>query len=134
MIAGASRERDREDHAASQGRRDAAASGGAALARGVAMLTSAVESYLAVRRAAGFQLRVPEGLLRGFARLAADRGERHVVARTAIAWAAQAPSPYQRGRRLEIVTIFARQAQAEDARHEIPPAGVFPTRRQPFTP
>jgi integrase len=35
---------------------------------------------------------------------------------------------------LEVVTIFARHAQAEDARHEIPPAGVFPTRRQPFTP
>jgi integrase/recombinase XerD len=98
------------------------------------MLTSAVESYLAVRRAVGFELRVTEGLLRGFARLAADREEQHVVAKTAIEWAAQAPSPYQRGRRLEIIRLFARHAQAEDARHEIPPAGVFPTRRRPFRP
>ena len=98
------------------------------------MLMPAIDSYLAIRRAAGFQLRVTEGLLRGYARFAAARGETLVRARTALDWAALAPSASQRGRRLEAVTIFARHAQAEDAQHEVPPQGVFPPQRLPYRP
>ena len=38
------------------------------------MLSQAVDSYLALRRAAGFQLRVQEALLRSFVRFASERG------------------------------------------------------------
>lgn len=98
------------------------------------MLRPAIDAYLAIRRAAGFQLRVTEALLHHYARFAAARGETSVRAPTAVEWAALAPSPAQRGRRLETVTIFARHVHAEDARHEIPPMGVFSTRRIPYRP
>ena len=42
------------------------------------MLMDAVDSYLAVRRAVGFELEVPEYLLRSFARSADERGDTHV--------------------------------------------------------
>ena len=60
------------------------------------MLMHAVDSYLAVRRAAGFALTTIEGYLRQFARFAGGRGETYVVTRTAIAWATLAPSEAQR--------------------------------------
>jgi integrase/recombinase XerD len=98
------------------------------------MLMPAIDSYLAIRRAAGFRLRATEGLLRAYGRFAAPRGETHVRARTALDWAALAPSVSQRGRRLEAITIFARHAQAEDAQHEVPPQGVFPRQSLPYRP
>jgi len=94
----------------------------------------AVDSYLAVRRAAGFALTTIEGYLRQFARFAGGRGETHVVTRTAIAWATLAPSEAQRAYRLQTVRRFARFMHAEDARHEVPPADVFRGRRQRPTP
>ena len=51
------------------------------------MLMHAVDSYLAIRRAAGFALIPIEGLLRHFARFATACGDTHVVATTAITWA-----------------------------------------------
>jgi hypothetical protein len=66
------------------------------MAGGDVMLMHAVDSYLAVRRAAGFALSSIEGYLRQFARFADACGETHVVARTASAWAALAPSEAQR--------------------------------------
>jgi len=98
------------------------------------MLTPSIDAYLAMRRAAGFQLRVVEALLRNYACFAGERGEAHVRAQTALQWAALAPSPCQRGRRLETVTIFARHVHVEDNRHEIPPSGVFSSQRPPYRP
>lgn len=94
------------------------------------MLIQAIDTYLAVRRAAGFALVPIEGYLRHFARFAATRGETHVVATTAIAWATLSPSEPQRHYRLQTVRRFARFMHAEDPRHEIPPADVFRGRRQ----
>jgi integrase len=94
----------------------------------------AIDEYLAVRRAAGFQLDISEALLRNFAKFAAAHGDSHVSSPRAVAWAGQAPSLYQRCRRLDMVRIFARHARAEDARHEIPPEHVFPRYRPPFLP
>ena len=51
------------------------------------MLTDAVETYLAIRRAGGFKLRDDELYLNSFARFATARGDTHVVTQTAIAWA-----------------------------------------------
>ena len=96
------------------------------------MLTRALDSYLEVRRAAGFELKVDEGLLRNFARFARARSETHVRRQTAIAWAAQAPSPSQRERRLGMARRFVDHARAEDPAHEPVPRHVFAhTRKRP---
>ena len=99
------------------------------------MLMDAVDSYLAVRRAAGFELEVPEYLLRSFARSADERGDTHVCTETAIDWASQAPSLGQRDHRLKTVMRMARHLQIEDDRHQVPPRDVFgftKTRRVPY--
>lgn len=89
------------------------------------MLMHEVESYLAVRRAAGFALRRTERHLRSFARFAIDHGENHVRAQTALQWAALSPSPCQPHYRLRSVINLARYLRAEDDRHELPPDDVF---------
>ena len=99
------------------------------------MLMKAIDSYLSIRRAAGFELDVPEYLLRSFARFAERLGETHVSAQTTIQWATLAPSVGQRRHRLHTVIRFARHMKAEDPRHEIPPGDTFgskPQRRTPF--
>jgi integrase len=93
------------------------------------MLSQDIDHYLALRRAAGFELKVQAGLLRHFARFAAERSQTHVCRQTAIDWAAQAPSPYQRENRLSMVRVFARYARAEDSRHDLIPRQVFPSGR-----
>jgi integrase len=93
------------------------------------MLIKKVDNYLALRRAAGYELEVPEYLLRNFARFAAQREETLVCTATVIEWASQAPSLNQREHRLQTVLRFARHLQAEDSRHEIPPRGIFRRRR-----
>ena len=98
------------------------------------MLKRAVNTYLAVRRAASFELKTAEYYLRDFTRFAVARGDTHVVAQTAIAWAAQAMSEAQRHNRLMTLRRFARFMHAEDPRHELPPDDVFCGRRQRPTP
>jgi len=63
-------------------------------------MIEAVESYLAVRHAAGFDLANADYLLRSFARFAAGRNETNVRATTAIDWASQSSSLAQRDERL----------------------------------
>jgi len=99
------------------------------------MLMKAVEDYLSVRRAAGFEMNDPEYLLRSFARFASKKGEDFVSGETVICWASQAPSPTQRRNKLNTIIRFARHMRSEDKRHEIPQEGVFgpkPQRRIPF--
>ena len=98
------------------------------------MLMSAVDAYLAIRRAAGFALIPIEGYLRAFARFATAHGDTHVVVRTAIDWATLAPSEAQRHYRLQTVVRFACFMAAEDSRHAIPPTDVFRGRRPRPTP
>lgn len=98
-------------------------------------MMTAVDSYLAVRRAAGFDLSGQEYLLRSFARFAEKSGETHVRTATAIEWAGLGPSPAQRDTRLKTVVRLARHVHLEDAAHEVPPSGVFgyrKKRRLPF--
>jgi len=94
------------------------------------MLNRAIDSYLDIRRVAGFELKVDEGLLRDFARSAVGRGESHVRQQTAIDWAAHAPTATQRERRLGVVRIFAEHARAEDPEHELIPKQVFAGKRK----
>ena len=88
-----------------------------------------VDSYLALRRAAGFKLKGAEYRLRSFARLAAEQGETHIRVKTAVAWAASATSPLQRHVRLRDLVIFTRYLRAEDPTHELPDARQFPRPR-----
>jgi integrase/recombinase XerD len=91
------------------------------------MLMDDIERYVALRRSLGFKLKKPSRHLRSFARFAAERGERHIHAATAVAWAAAAPTPEARHRWLGYVVRLARFLRAEDPAHEIPPANLFAT-------
>jgi len=97
------------------------------------MLARAVRSYLSMRRAAGFAFKQAGFHLESFAAYSDASGERRVNTQTAIEWARQVPSVYQRARRLADVTRLARYLRAEDERHEIPPA-VFGSERRPRRP
>ena len=93
------------------------------------MLTQAVESYLAVRRAAGFELKSEGCLLESFATFSDALGKHYVFSEIAIDWAALARSLSQRARRLGLVIRFARYMHAADERHELPPT-VFGSERR----
>jgi len=92
-----------------------------------------IEAYLDLRRATGFAMSNAEYLLKSFAAFAAERGQTHVHAQTAIDWAALGPSVAQRDARLKAVCRFVCHVQIEDGRHELPPANHFGThkRRRP---
>lgn len=92
------------------------------------MLTRDVETYLAVRRAVGFELRCQGIHLRNFAAFSAARKQRYVSTKIAVEWAGLTRSVTQRARRLGMVIRLARYLRAEDQRHEVPPT-VFGTER-----
>ena len=100
------------------------------MAGGDIMLKQTLDAYLALRHAAGYELRVPAILLRSFVRFAQDRGHSYVTTQTAIEWAAMAPSKAQRHYRLKALIRFAQYARADDARHEVPPDSIFGHHRQ----
>jgi integrase/recombinase XerD len=94
------------------------------------MLAQAVESYLSVRRACGFELERTGKRLRNFASFSDAGGKFYVCSEAAIEWAGLARSAAQRARRLGEVIRFARYVHAEDPRHELPPAVFGSERRQ----
>src|SRR5207247_10470321 len=101
------------------------------LAGGIAMLTRAVETYLAVRRAAGFELRCEGSFLQNFAAFSEARQQHHISAKTAIEWAGLAQAVPQRARRLGIIIRFASYLRPEEKRHTVPPA-VFGAESPPL--
>src|ERR1019366_5535361 len=92
-------------------------------------MIAAVESYLAVRRAAGFTLSNTEYLLRSFADFTAEREQTHIRTATAIDWASQAESVAQRHTRYQTICRFAQYLHMEDSSHESPPANHFAYRK-----
>jgi integrase/recombinase XerD len=94
------------------------------------MLTETVETYVALRRAAGFAFKSEGSCLKSFAAFCDARGESYVRAPVAIEWAGSAQFVPQRARRLGIVIRLARYLRAEDNRHEVPPA-VFGAEKAP---
>ena len=101
------------------------------------MLNAAVDAYLGARRAAGFQLRDQEGILRDFTRFATAKGEAFVRTRTVLEWIrVRHGSSLRCCVRLRTLVHLARYLHAEDERHEVPPARAFgqhrPRRRAPF--
>jgi integrase/recombinase XerD len=98
-------------------------------------MKDAMTAYLALRRAAGFEMASAEYLLASFAHFATRRNETHISTQTAIDWAARGPSPAQRNARLKAICRFARYVRSEDDRHELPPPNYFQchmTRRMPY--
>ena len=89
------------------------------------MLSDDVAHYVALHRSLGYRFRVQAGLLALYARFAESRGEAEIHTSTALAWAGEAPSPAQRRNRLLTLRRFALATQAEDPRHEVPPADAF---------
>jgi integrase/recombinase XerD len=89
------------------------------------MLTAHVERYVRLRRTLGFKLRDASRDLRKFAGFASAKGDTHLRESTAVAWAAEAPSPSARHIRLRIVRHLARFLHAEDPVHEVPPSNLF---------
>ena len=97
------------------------------------MLARAVRSYVSMRRTTGFAFKEAGYHVTSFAAYSDASSQRYVNTQTAIEWARQVPSVYQRARRLADVARFARYLRAEDERHEIPPA-VFGRERRPRRP
>ena len=92
-------------------------------------MLKAIETYLALRRAAGFAMLNAVYLLKSFAAFAIEHGQTHVHTQTAIDWAARGPSVAQRDARLKAVCRFVRHVRVEDPRHELPPVNHFGTRK-----
>jgi integrase len=88
-----------------------------------------VDSYLAIRRAAGFKLEGTECRLRSFSAFAEGKGEEHIRITTGVEWAGTACSAHERYVRLCELAIFARHVRAEDPRHEVPPPEIFVYKR-----
>lgn len=100
-------------------------------------LRKAVEDYLAMRRALGFKLRLPAGMLREFASFLERERASHITAALAVRWATQpvGVQPAQWANRLGVVRRFARFLSASDPRTEVPPPGLLPyryTRKPPY--
>ena len=92
-------------------------------------MITAIETYLAMRRAAGFSLSNTEYLLRSFASFATNQRQTHIRTATAIQWASQARSVAQRHVRYQTVGLLAQYLCAEDSRHESPPTNYFGYRK-----
>lgn len=93
-------------------------------------LSSSVEEYVAVRRALGFDLRLPAGALRHFAAFMEAEGASYITAEPALRWAmlpAQAQPATWAGR-LGMVRRFAAWRRATDPRTEIPSQELLPHR------
>lgn len=90
------------------------------------MLMASVKRYIALRRELGYGLLQADRLLTAYAEFAERQGDTHVSVSTAVAWATAASTPGTRYVRLNAVVLLARYLHAEDARHEIPPARLFP--------
>lgn len=98
------------------------------------MLSDCMNTYLALRRAAGFKLDTVESHLRSYVNFATSRGDSHVVCQTAMDWASMARSEDARAGRLQQLIRFARFVRADDPRHDIPPDHVFCKRQHRRTP
>ncbi len=85
------------------------------------MLSQAIQDFIAVRRACGFQFKYQATFLHSFASFAIGKGDQYVRSSTAIEWAGLAHHTQQRARRLGIVIRFVRYARIDDPRHEVPP-------------
>ncbi len=98
-------------------------------------LRTALEEYLALRRALGFKLISAGGLLHSFVQFADNEGASFITTELVQRWATQPNcQPAQWANRLGMVRRFARYRSSADPRTEIPPEGLLPHRRCRKTP
>jgi integrase len=95
-------------------------------------LKQALNDYIAMRRALGFQLREVAGCLRNFVAFAEAEGVGHITTELALRWATKpaVAQPATWTWRLGMVRRFAVWHSATEPRTEIPPAGLLPHRYQ----
>lgn len=102
-----------------------------------ATMGAKVESYLANRRHAGFQLRIAGQQLMNFAQFA-EQSEHHgpLTLELAVRWATAAPqpSPLTAPRRIEVLRGFARYCQQFEPDTEVPPLRLFGRGHRRLTP
>ena len=93
-------------------------------------LSSAIEQYLAVRRALGYKLVSAERLLGQFCAHCEALGATRITIELAVGWATQpaGTSPGWQGQRLSAVRGFAAWLQTIDPATEVPPADLLPYR------
>jgi integrase/recombinase XerD len=91
-------------------------------------LRDAVQEYLAMRRALGFQLRDAGKRLLDFVTFMEQRRASYITRQLALKWAQQPSTvqPSEWARRLSFVRGFARYRCATDPRTQIPPEGLLP--------
>lgn len=91
-------------------------------------LRTALEEYLAIRRALGYQLRVPGRLLRRFVAFAEHAHAHYITTDLALRWATQPAQaqPAQWANRLGMVRRFAQYCHATDPRTVVPPPELLP--------
>jgi integrase len=96
-------------------------------------LHKAVEEYLSVRRALGYDLSTAATQLRGFASFLERNDTDFVTISLALRWAqheSRSTQPPTWADRLTVVRKFAAWRSLTDARTEIPPRGLLPQRRR----
>ena len=95
-------------------------------------LGEALNEYLAIRRALGFELREVAGCLRTFITFLETNSATHITTDLALRWATRpgASQPSTWAWRLGMVRRFATWLRAAEPRTEIPPAGLLPYRYQ----
>jgi len=93
------------------------------------MLNTSVERYISLRQAMGYRLVQLNRDLQAFVQFATRRGDIHIRACTAVAWASTASTPGSRDIRLRSVVQLALFLHAEDPMHEVPLAHLFSVSR-----
>jgi len=89
------------------------------------MMHQDVDRFVQLNRALGKKFVEQETSLRAFANFAAERSIKHVTSAVATEWAAGASSPLAEQARFNRIRALAVFLHAEDARHEIPGAGLM---------
>lgn len=100
-------------------------------------LRIALEEYLAVRRALGFELRLLGGALHNFVSFLEDQGASYITSEKALSWATQPEGvqPATWANRLAMVRRFAQYRSTSDPQTEVPPQDLLPhryRRRSPY--
>lgn len=95
-------------------------------------LHDAVEEYLELRSALGYQIPTAATRLRSFATFLQRNGTDFVSIPLALSWAQQSPSaqPATWAERLGVVRRFAAWRSLSDPRTQVPPQGLLPRRRR----
>ena len=99
-------------------------------------LEQALDEYLAMRRALGFELREVAGCLRNFIAFVKTQGATRITTELALRWATQPAKaqPATWSWRLGMVRRFAVWHSTGEPRTEVPPAGLLPHRYLRRTP